>query len=92
MAKLSKDLDASHFAGLLHILHSWGRAHEVSDNTEDFQISEEHDHLRTVILWVQMSKAQVLADKCEEHKLRDQAFRDQVALMVCLIDQPGPPK
>jgi hypothetical protein len=58
----------------------------VSDNIEDFQTSEKYDYLETVILLgSQKSKAQLLADKGEERKLRDQASQDQAALPVCPI-------
>lgn len=58
----------------------------MSDNIEDFQTSEKYDYLETVILLgSQKSKAQLLADKGEERKLRDQASQDQAALPVCPI-------
>ena len=59
------------------------------DDIVDFQTCGEHDYLGTVIpLGVQMLnlKPQALADKCEEHKLRDQAFRAQAILPVSPID------
>jgi hypothetical protein len=69
------------------ILHSYEEAHEVSDSIEDFQTFEEYDYLGTVILLEpQMSKGQLLADKCEEHELQDQALQDQATLQVCPID------
>ena len=58
----------------------------MSDNIEDFQTSGEYDYLGTVILLgSQKSKAQLLADKGEERKLRDQASQDQATLLVCLV-------
>lgn len=58
----------------------------MSDNTEDFLTSVEDDYLETVILLgSQKSKAQLLADKGEERKLRGPASQDQATLLVYLM-------